>query len=380
MPIKICAFGDIHGINIGGTIVEKVNELIKQDPKQIIVFLGDYIDRGGHERDILMALNYLRCKYDNCIFLLGNHEGWMIDALYSLNYININPEKNFPILSDINHPVNKWLKNGGFSTVLSLAKYDPLKGPKCLEDCKILADSFCREFVKFRQFFQLLVGKLSISDDISNTHYRFTHAGPNIKKQYKNGETGEYTIVQKKANNRRPNNRVLMSNAPSEMWEEVNTKYLAYRRTKPGHARDYTKINVFGHTITPIQTIKHRINSDGLYPLDAGSFNTGKIAKLNIVIGSESERKRELEIIGNRDLIKEKWADKKDKKIEIATSILSCINSSFNDSLTATEEIFKRKIRIEIVPVPRAQGKAYVGLDARSFHFSNPRIPFIINY
>ena len=80
--MKIYAVGDIHGV--GGDVVDTIEQSFngKPDPNKYIIFLGDYIDRGGYEKETLEKLIAFKQKYPhNSFFLLGNHEYLMLDAL-----------------------------------------------------------------------------------------------------------------------------------------------------------------------------------------------------------------------------------------------------------------------------------------------------------
>jgi len=73
---RIFAIGDIHGC------YDKLRQLMERlpyDPKQgTLVFLGDYIDRGGQSRQVLDYLCQLRRQAQKVIMLIGNHEYLML--------------------------------------------------------------------------------------------------------------------------------------------------------------------------------------------------------------------------------------------------------------------------------------------------------------
>ena len=75
--MKIYAVGDIHGQ------LHKLRNLMDRlymDDNYLLVFLGDYIDRGDYSFEVIEYLIGLNNKY-NCIFLKGNHEEMFIDFL-----------------------------------------------------------------------------------------------------------------------------------------------------------------------------------------------------------------------------------------------------------------------------------------------------------
>jgi len=81
---RIYAVGDVHGrIDLLRAIVARIDEdILTFDDSRIpvIVFLGDYIDRGDAAREVLDYLMELECmRPGNCVFLRGNHEAALID-------------------------------------------------------------------------------------------------------------------------------------------------------------------------------------------------------------------------------------------------------------------------------------------------------------
>lgn len=93
------AVGDIHGCFF------KLNRLIQRlniQKDDVVVFLGDYIDRGNMSFEVIDLLISLDKVY-NCVFLMGNHESMFMDYLSGIN-------------EDL------YLYNGGQVTVNSYAK------------------------------------------------------------------------------------------------------------------------------------------------------------------------------------------------------------------------------------------------------------------
>jgi serine/threonine protein phosphatase 1 len=78
---RIFAVGDIHGH------YEKLLSLISKLPwnreKDLLVFLGDYIDRGKRSKDVVEYLMNLRKGGGEIKFLLGNHEQLLLDYYFS---------------------------------------------------------------------------------------------------------------------------------------------------------------------------------------------------------------------------------------------------------------------------------------------------------
>ena len=99
---RVLAFGDAHGnYNQLKQLISRVNPT-KED---LLIFLGDYIDRGNQSLDCLKLVMKLS-KQDNVIVLRGNHEQMMLDY-FSEEF----SENNY---GDI------WLSNGGDKTLKDL--------------------------------------------------------------------------------------------------------------------------------------------------------------------------------------------------------------------------------------------------------------------
>ncbi len=74
--LRIYAIGDIHGrADLLESLLLQIDEDCRLYPSRrpIVVFIGDYIDRGPASREVLdLLLGYERTK--ETIFLRGNHE------------------------------------------------------------------------------------------------------------------------------------------------------------------------------------------------------------------------------------------------------------------------------------------------------------------
>ncbi len=98
---RIIAIGDIHGI------IEPVNKLLEKIDIQnddLIIFLGDYIDRGPYSKEVMDRMIELSVLYKNIIFLRGNHEDMFLGSIGYEAFIS---------------NINTWLYNGGTSTLKS---------------------------------------------------------------------------------------------------------------------------------------------------------------------------------------------------------------------------------------------------------------------
>jgi serine/threonine protein phosphatase 1 len=98
--MSIYAVGDVHGQFF--KLEKLIGKLfIKED--DLLVFVGDYIDRGRHSFEVIDYLIKLKEKH-NCVFLKGNHEAMFMDYMSG-------------IYEDV------FLYNGGRSTIKSYRKH-----------------------------------------------------------------------------------------------------------------------------------------------------------------------------------------------------------------------------------------------------------------
>jgi serine/threonine protein phosphatase 1 len=83
---RILAIGDIHGCYLK---LVSLMEKVKINPEEdILVFIGDYIDRGDHSKEVIDFLIKVKRKVSSTVFLLGNHEQMLLEYLSGEN---INP-------------------------------------------------------------------------------------------------------------------------------------------------------------------------------------------------------------------------------------------------------------------------------------------------
>jgi serine/threonine protein phosphatase 1 len=98
---RLIAIGDIHG-NLE-LLLNLVEKQIKFNPDtDVLVFLGDYIDRGGYSLEVVSYLKNLKSLYpENIVLLMGNHEDLVQTYL------------NEPTPSNLYN----WVSNGGDATI-----------------------------------------------------------------------------------------------------------------------------------------------------------------------------------------------------------------------------------------------------------------------
>ena len=105
---RILAIGDIHGH------VDKLQALWKKvafdDNKDMLVFLGDYVDRGEKPVDVLRFVREQVERHENVHALCGNHEAMMLGYL-----------KEYGLGRTLRGYFDVWLMNGGKVTKKQLA-------------------------------------------------------------------------------------------------------------------------------------------------------------------------------------------------------------------------------------------------------------------
>tara|TARA_R110002110_G_scaffold39086_5_gene126729 strand:- start:284 stop:1096 length:813 start_codon:yes stop_codon:yes gene_type:complete len=82
--LRLYAVGDIHGRDdLLGALLDQVRGDARQQPasRSIVIFLGDYIDRGLQSRQVLDRLSGDPMPGFECVFLKGNHEQALLQFL-----------------------------------------------------------------------------------------------------------------------------------------------------------------------------------------------------------------------------------------------------------------------------------------------------------
>lgn len=79
---RLYIVGDIHGCyDETRSLVRFVEEGEGLTQNDIVVFLGDYIDRGPKSRDVIELMLEFQSKFPNTKFMKGNHEDMLMDFL-----------------------------------------------------------------------------------------------------------------------------------------------------------------------------------------------------------------------------------------------------------------------------------------------------------
>lgn len=94
-PARTFAFGDIHG---SLRAFDKLLEVVSPGSGDLVVTLGDYVDRGDNSKGVIDRLIELR---DRCqlVTIKGNHEEMMLDVI------------------EYGAPPHSWLRYGGVDTL-----------------------------------------------------------------------------------------------------------------------------------------------------------------------------------------------------------------------------------------------------------------------
>lgn len=82
LPARIFAIGDIHGcVNELDLMLEYLERKQNLSSQDVVVFIGDYVDRGPDSKPVLETLRSFQQSYPASIFLKGNHEEMLLSFL-----------------------------------------------------------------------------------------------------------------------------------------------------------------------------------------------------------------------------------------------------------------------------------------------------------
>lgn len=142
---RILAIGDIHGkFSAFDFLFNKINF----SDRDLLVFLGDYIDRGRQNREMIEWVLGNNSR-ENIVFLRGNHEQMCLDALTN--------KENKAYMQE-------WLDNGGDATLKAFRSQDN-------------SVSILHDWLRFIEHMPLCY---SVEQD--GKSYIFVHAGIDSKK------------------------------------------------------------------------------------------------------------------------------------------------------------------------------------------------------
>lgn len=230
VPPGVCiyAVGDVHGrADLLSVLCRRIEEDAQQltpGTERIVVFMGDYVDRGLESAEVIEALIRRPLPGFRTIHLLGNHDAWLLSFL-------VDPEVGAT-----------WLRYGGDVTLHSYGV--PLGTP--IDDVDYLL-SLQQELrrrlpTSHVEFLQSLELSFEIGD------YAFVHAGV------------------------RPGVPVDRQTADDLLW--IREPFLSFNRS-------FGKVIVHGHTVEAEPVVRH--NRIGI---DTGACWTGRLTCVVLEEGS----------------------------------------------------------------------------------------------
>jgi serine/threonine protein phosphatase 1 len=98
--MRTLALGDIHGCLHA---LNRLLEMVRPEPDDVLIMLGDYVDRGPDSRGVIDRLLDL-CEHHRLVCLRGNHDQMMLEAFID------------PVA------LRDWLQFGGRQTLASYAR------------------------------------------------------------------------------------------------------------------------------------------------------------------------------------------------------------------------------------------------------------------
>jgi len=220
---RIYAVGDIHG---RADLLERLHEMIAADaqrqpaPRRVVIYLGDYIDRGAHSREVIDLLLSQQLAGFEAVHLRGNHEEFLLRFLGDVS---------------VGH---NWLAYGGRETLQSYG-IDPPHA-------------------------------MAAPDELARAQAALDARLPRAHRDFLNGlallhEEGDYAFVHAGV---KPGVALDQQQADDLLW--IRDPFLESRA-------EFGRVVVHGHTITPVPDV--RPNRIGI---DTGAFATGRLTCLVI--------------------------------------------------------------------------------------------------
>ena len=81
-PKRLFVIGDIHGcFDELSTLLDFLEQKEKLDQEDLVIFIGDYIDRGGFSKEVVEKLLSFSRMFPKTVFLKGNHEDMLLGFL-----------------------------------------------------------------------------------------------------------------------------------------------------------------------------------------------------------------------------------------------------------------------------------------------------------
>ena len=154
--VTVWAIGDVHGrLDLLRPLVGAIRRDVERESgRTIVVFMGDYIDRGPQSREVLAFLTDLPADENiEWRFLIGNHEQTMLEFLED------------PSVG------SRWCEYGGEATLASYGLKVPNLKHKTEAWARLAADLDHKLTARERAFLQTLELSIEVGD------YFFAHAG-----------------------------------------------------------------------------------------------------------------------------------------------------------------------------------------------------------
>lgn len=230
--MRTLVVGDIHG---GLRALQQVLERCDYDASNDqLIFLGDYVDGWSQSAEVIDELIHIK---DNTtikpIFLLGNHDEWLI---------------NFLVKGQLNY---NWLNNGGKSTIQSYEKL-------------VNSDGGEGKLDEHRKFVSNLVEHY-----VDEENRAFVHAGCN------GDEELQFTIRHTKVWDRHMWNRVLSGKSIKQ-----------YKELYIGHTTTLLYVCKPHFPESKLQEVNKRItvpmNRQNVWNIDTGGGWSGKLTIMDI--------------------------------------------------------------------------------------------------
>tara|TARA_A100001011_G_scaffold347291_1_gene384257 strand:+ start:1486 stop:2199 length:714 start_codon:yes stop_codon:yes gene_type:complete len=217
------AIGDIHGClseltSLHKKILTQKNFDVKED---IIIYLGDYIDRGKYSKDVIDQILKLKNNNIKTINLMGNHDEFMIDFI-------LNKKNN----------IKNWVNFGADQTFRSYG----------VEVVEYIKDGFDDEVVdKLRN---------TLLNKMDNTHLDFFK---NLEISY---SSENYLFVHAGID-------------PDKKLSEQSEKDYLWSRSEKFFSKDFKSEKIIVHGHTPEENI---INDAFRINIDSGCYFSGKLS------------------------------------------------------------------------------------------------------
>ena len=217
------AIGDIHGCLSQLTSLHKnILNYDKFNPRNdLLIYLGDYIDRGKYSKEVIDQILKLRSNNIKTINLMGNHDEFMIDFI-------LNKKNN----------IKNWVNFGADQTFRSYG----------VEVVEYIKDGFDDEVVdKLRN---------TLLNKMDNTHLDFFK---NLEISY---SSENYLFVHAGID-------------PDKKLSEQSEKDYLWSRSEKFFSKDFKSEKIIVHGHTPEENI---INDAFRINIDSGCYFSGKLS------------------------------------------------------------------------------------------------------